>query len=132
MSLNIKDLRTKYLKGETTIKEVVSSIFEKIEQTKDYNIWIYTLTEEEISGYIKNLEDKRIEDLPLYGIPFAIKDNIDLINIPTTAACPEFSYIPKKSAFVVKKLIEAGAIPIGKTNLDQFATGLVGTRSLLS
>ena len=129
MSLNIKDLRTKYLKGETTIKEVVSSIFEKIEQTKDYNIWIYTLTEEEISGYIKNLEDKRIEDLPLYGIPFAIKDNIDLANIPTTAACIEFAYIPKESAFAVQKLIDAGAIPIGKTNLDQFATGLVGTRS---
>ena len=79
--------------------------------------------------YLKNLEDKNIEDLPLYGIPFAIKDNIDLVGIPTTAACLEFSYIPKKSAFVVEKLIEAGAIPIGKTNLDQFATGLVGTRS---
>lgn len=129
MNLNIKDLRAKYLNGETTVKEVVSSILKKIEQTRDYNIWIYTLNEEELSFYLKNLEDKNIEDLPLYGIPFAIKDNIDLINIPTTAACPEFSYIPKKSAFVVEKLIEAGAIPIGKTNLDQFATGLVGTRS---
>lgn len=129
MKLNIQDLRAKYISGETTIKEVVSSILEKIEQTRDYNIWIYTLNEEEISPYLKNLEDKNIEDLPLYGIPFAIKDNIDLVGIPTTAACPEFSYIPNKSAFVVEKLIEAGAIPIGKTNLDQFATGLVGTRS---
>ena len=129
MNLNIKDLRAKYLNGETTVKEVVSSVFSKIEQTRDYNIWIYTLNEEELSFYLKNLEGKNIEDLPLYGIPFAIKDNIDLVGIPTTAACPEFSYIPKKSAFVVEKLIEAGAIPIGKTNLDQFATGLVGTRS---
>lgn len=129
MSLNITDLRAKYLNGETTIKEVVSSIFEKIEQTKDYNIWIYTLNEEEINVYIKNLEDKNPNDYPLYGIPFAIKDNIDLIDVPTTAACKEFSYIPKKSAFTVQKLIQAGAIPIGKTNLDQFATGLVGTRS---
>ncbi|MGE0051547.1 MAG: allophanate hydrolase [Arcobacter sp.] len=129
MNLNIKDLRAKYLSGETTIKEVVSSIFSKIEQTKDYNIWIYTLNDEELKPYLKNLENKNPKDLPLYGIPFAIKDNIDLVNIPTTAACPEFSYTPKKSAFVVEKLIQAGAIPIGKTNLDQFATGLVGTRS---
>lgn len=129
MNLNIKDLRAKYLSGETTIKAVVSSIFEKIEQTKDYNIWIYTLNEEELKPYLKNLENKNPKDLPLYGIPFAIKDNIDLVNIITTAGCPEFSYIPKKSAFVVEKLINAGAIPIGKTNLDQFATGLVGTRS---
>ncbi|BAK73694.1 allophanate hydrolase [Arcobacter sp. L] len=129
MNLNIKDLRAKYLSGEVTVKEVISSIFEKIEQTRDSNIWIYTLTEEELSPYLKNLENKNIEDLPLYGIPFAIKDNIDLVNIPTTAACPEFSYTPKKSAFVVEKLVKAGAIPIGKTNLDQFATGLVGTRS---
>ncbi len=129
MNLNIKELRAKYLSGETTIKEVVSSILEKIEQTKDYNIWIYTLNEEELSFYIKNLENKNPKDFPLYGIPFAIKDNIDLVGIPTTAGCSEFSYIPKKSSFVVQKLIDAGAIPIGKTNLDQFATGLVGTRS---
>ncbi len=129
MNLNIKDLRAKYLSGETSIKEVISSVFFKIEQTKDYNIWIYTLNEEELKPYLKNLENKNPKDLPLYGIPFAIKDNIDLANIPTTAGCPEFSYFPKKSAFVVEKLIQAGAIPIGKTNLDQFATGLVGTRS---
>lgn len=129
MNLNIKDLRAKYLSDETTVKEVVSSILEKIEQTKDYNIWIYTLDEEELKPYLKNLENKNPKDLPLYGIPFAIKDNIDLSYIPTTAACSEFSYTPKKSAFVIEKLIQAGAIPIGKTNLDQFATGLVGTRS---
>lgn len=129
MNLNIKDLKAKYLSGETTVKEVVSSVLQKIEQTRDYNIWIYTLSEEELSPYLKNLDNKNPKDLPLYGIPFAIKDNIDLVGIPTTAACPEFSYIPRKSAFVVEKLIEAGAIPIGKTNLDQFATGLVGTRS---
>jgi allophanate hydrolase len=67
--------------------------------------------------------------LPLYGIPFVLKDNIDLAGVPTTAACPRFSYVPPRSAFVVEKLLEAGAIPLGKTNLDQFATGLVGTRS---
>jgi allophanate hydrolase len=67
--------------------------------------------------------------LPLYGIPFAIKDNIDFAGLPTTAGCPAFAYQPASSAPVVQALIDAGAIVLGKTNLDQFATGLVGTRS---
>ncbi|TVS00383.1 MAG: allophanate hydrolase, partial [Rhodospirillales bacterium] len=67
--------------------------------------------------------------LPLYGIPFAVKDNIDVAGLPTTAACPEFAYSPGASAPVVETLQVAGAILIGKTNLDQFATGLVGVRS---
>jgi allophanate hydrolase len=66
---------------------------------------------------------------PLYGLPFAVKDNIDVAGMPTTAACPAFEYMPKVSAFAVAKLEAAGAICIGKTNLDQFATGLVGVRS---
>ena len=66
---------------------------------------------------------------PLYGVPFAIKDNIDLAGLPTTAACPAYAYAPARSATVVQALVDAGAIPIGKTNMDQFATGLVGTRS---
>lgn len=69
------------------------------------------------------------EALPLFGIPFGVKDNIDVEGLDTTAACPEFAYRPDASAFVVQRLIEAGAIPVGKTNLDQFATGLNGTRS---
>ena len=67
--------------------------------------------------------------LPLFGIPFAVKDNIDVAGLPTTAACPDFAYEPARSATVVERLVAAGAIPVGKTNLDQFATGLNGTRS---
>ena len=67
--------------------------------------------------------------LPLWGIPFAVKDNIDVAALPTTAACPAFAYTPDEDAFVVGRLKAAGAIVIGKTNLDQFATGLNGTRS---
>lgn len=70
-----------------------------------------------------------IDRLPLYGVPFAVKDNIDVAGLPTTAACPAFSYVPERSATAVEKLEAAGAILVGKTNLDQFATGLVGTRS---
>lgn len=69
------------------------------------------------------------EDLPLAGVPFAVKDNIDVAGIDTTAACPDFAFRPQRSAFVVERLLAAGAICIGKTNLDQFATGLNGTRS---
>ncbi len=69
---------------------------------------------------------------PLWGLPFAVKDNIDVAGMPTTAACPTFAYLPESDAFAVARLREAGAIPIGKTNLDQFATGLVGVRTPLS
>jgi allophanate hydrolase len=67
--------------------------------------------------------------LPLFGVPFAVKDNIDVAGIATTAACPEFAYVPGRHATTVQKLVDAGAVWVGKTNLDQFATGLVGTRS---
>jgi allophanate hydrolase len=75
------------------------------------------------------LPTKPADNLPLYGIPFAVKDNIDFAGMPTTVGCPEFVFTPKESATVVEKLIAAGALLIGKTNLDQFATGLVGVRS---
>jgi allophanate hydrolase len=86
-------------------------------------------TTEQLEPYLSALEQQQPDALPLYGIPFAIKDNIDLAGIPTTAGCPDYAYTPDEHAFVVARLIAAGAIPIGKTNLDQFATGLVGTRS---
>jgi allophanate hydrolase len=70
-----------------------------------------------------------IKRLPLFGIPFAVKDNIDVAGMPTTAACPAFAYTPSETAPVVLQLLSAGAVLVGKTNLDQFATGLVGTRS---
>jgi allophanate hydrolase len=67
--------------------------------------------------------------MPLFGVPFAAKDNIDVAGVPTTAACPAFAYTPERSAAVIERLEAAGAVVVGKTNLDQFATGLVGTRS---
>ncbi|WP_321779649.1 allophanate hydrolase [Sulfurimonas sp.] len=112
-----------------TPRELMKQIKERIKANIDNPIWLYTLSDDELEIYLKRLEECDVLSLPLYGIPFAIKDNIDLKDIPTTAACPDYSYLPSESAYVVKKLIEAGAIPVGKTNLDQFATGLVGTRS---
>ena len=128
-SLNITELHDRYRNGLLRPETLIADITAKIKYFKEHNIWIHPLNEDELEVYISNLQGKGPDDLPLYGIPFAIKDNIDLVGIPTTAACPEYSYIPKQNAFAVQLLIDAGAIPIGKTNLDQFAAGLVGTRS---
>jgi len=129
MNLNISYLIESYKNNSLTPQQVIEKILLRIKEFSEHKIWIHQLSFEEIQPYLDNLKYKNIDDLPLYGIPFAIKDNIDLAGIPTTAACPAFSKTPEKSAFVVQQLINAGAIPIGKTNMDQFATGLVGTRS---
>lgn len=125
----IAALRSAYMQGETTPAQIVAECMASIRSQRESNAWIHVLDDAEVAPYVESLTNKRPEDCPLWGIPFAIKDNIDLAGIPTTAACPEFAYTPEKSAFVVQRLIDAGAIPLGKTNLDQFATGLVGTRS---
>lgn len=129
MNLQISHLRGLYLSGALTPTSLVTQLDAEIGEENSQNIWIRRLQLNEMLVYAQKLEGKNPADFPLYGIPFAIKDNIDLAGIPTTAACPEYAYTPEKSATVVQKLIDAGAIPVGKTNLDQFATGLVGTRS---
>ncbi len=91
--------------------------------------WITRLDLDQLDGQLKYLELHSPQDLPLYGVPFVAKDNIDLALVPTTAACPSYAYIPSQSASVVQNLLQAGAICVGKANLDQFATGLVGARS---
>ena len=92
--------------------------------------WIYIVSATELDDQISALEALGdAHSLPLYGVPFAVKDNIDVAGLPTTAACPAFTYIPETDATSVARLKAAGAIVLGKTNLDQFATGLVGTRS---
>lgn len=127
--LSIKWLKEMYNSNRISPEEVVLETINRANKDKDMNIWITPPEFENIKPYIEKLKSIEPNSLPLWGIPFAIKDNIDLENIQTTAGCPEYAYTPNESAEVVKKLIEAGAIPMGKTNLDQFATGLVGTRS---
>ncbi|MFC5049311.1 allophanate hydrolase [Rubritalea spongiae] len=127
--LTISSLSTAYQAGELTPSSLVKLLHAKLTALEPSAVWIHLLSESELLDYARELETKDPADLPLYGVPFAIKDNIDLADAPTTAACPDFKYFAKESAFVVEQLIAAGAIPIGKTNLDQFATGLVGVRS---
>ena len=125
---DIPSLLQRYASGTLSPTQVVEAINAEIQNDPDH-IWITTLSLESLRGYARNVEAQGMTSLPLYGVPFAIKDNIDLAELPTTAACPAFAYTPSYSATVVQRLINAGAIPIGKTNLDQFATGLNGTRS---
>lgn len=129
MNLSISHLQAQYRGGSLTPTALVKQLDAEIGEANSHNIWISRLSLDEMLVYAKNLAGKDPASLPLYGIPFAIKDNIDLAGTPTTAGCPDFAFTPQKSATVVQKLIDAGAIPVGKTNLDQFATGLVGTRS---
>jgi allophanate hydrolase len=88
-------------------------------------VWINTFSAAELHARAAEVDST----LPLAGVPFAVKDNIDVAGLPTTAACPDFAYRPERHAAVVQRLVDAGALVIGKTNLDQFATGLTGTRS---
>lgn len=124
----LESLHTAYRTGSLTPAMLVDDLLQKAAKA-DPAIWIYLLGRDEIQPYLDLLEGHSPDTRPLYGIPFAIKDNIDLAGVPTTAACPAFAYTPETSSPVVQALINAGAIPLGKTNLDQFATGLVGTRS---
>jgi len=128
-NLSIDHLLDAYRNGTLTPSAVLGRIREQAQACREDNIWIHQLSEAETAPYLEALAQRDPDGMPLYGIPFAIKDNIDLAGIPTTAACAEFTYTPAHSAYVVERLIAAGAVPVGKTNLDQFATGLVGTRS---
>ena len=95
----------------------------------DPAIWIARLADETIRSAARALEAAGPEGKPLWGLSFAVKDNIDVAGLPTTAGCPDYAYTPGEDAPVVRRLLDAGALGIGKTNLDQFATGLVGVRS---
>jgi allophanate hydrolase len=126
--LDLYSLREGYRTARFSPADVIRELHCRIRAHGERPVWIHVVPEEESIARTESLGVFR-DDLPLYGVPFAIKDNIDLAGVPTTAGCPEYAYNPSKSASVVERLIAAGAIPIGKTNLDQFATGLVGTRS---
>ena len=100
-------------------------IFQRIRREGERPTWISLADEEQAIERARSID----LSLPLGGVPFAVKDNIDVAGTQTTVACPAFSYFANVTAPVVQHLLDAGAILVGKTNLDQFATGLVGVRS---
>ena len=133
--LQIGRLRTAFLGGELSATELIEWVLTRIAKWDDPALWIARTCDASLRRQAAELDAAAAADpdlikrLPLFGTPFAVKDNIDVAGIPTTAACPAFAYTPSETASVVKLLLSAGAVLVGKTNLDQFATGLVGTRS---
>jgi allophanate hydrolase len=128
--LDISTLRAAYASGLTPL-DIVEEVIARRAASADPAIFITKVTDEGLREAARSLMARAPEpnSLPLWGIPFAAKDNIDAKGMPTTAACPAYAYQPDEDATVVARLLAAGAILIGKTNLDQFATGLNGTRS---
>jgi allophanate hydrolase len=128
--VTFESLRSAYAAGRKPT-EVITEAYDRIEAQPLNPVWISLVPRETALARARALERRAPQPgaLPLYGIPFAVKDNIDVEGVPTTAGCPAYEYRPSQSATTVARLVQAGAIPIGKTNLDQFATGLVGTRS---
>ncbi|MFS2025394.1 allophanate hydrolase [Massilia sp. CT11-137] len=134
--MTITDIHAGYLGGASTPSRCIEQVLARIAAADRPEIWISRVDDAALRAQARALDAvlaaegaAALARLPLLGIPFAVKDNIDVAGMPTTAACPTYAYVPDASAPVVEKLVAAGALLVGKTNLDQFATGLVGTRS---
>src|SRR5260370_28308903 len=129
----ISSLRQQYIASELTPLQLLDVIEARLAAAGDDAVWISRIPSGGLRDPASALERRAaregVASMPLYGIPFAVKDNIDAAGLPTTAACPAFAYTPERSAAAFERLLAAGALLIGKPNLDQFATGLVGTRS---
>lgn len=126
--LDIAALQDLYRSGRATPPAVAEAILDRIDACPGRAVFISRASADALRAAAHALP-LQSEALPLWGIPFAVKDNIDAAGLPTTAACPAFAYDPDADAPVVARLKAAGALLVGKTNLDQFATGLNGTRS---
>jgi len=128
LPFDISTLRATYGAGASPA-DIVHEVYRRINVLDDPGIFLLLRDENDVVEEAQALGIKPPSNKPLWGIPFVIKDNIDSVGLTTTAACPAFAYTPSDDAFVVSRLRMAGALLIGKTNLDQFATGLVGTRT---
>lgn len=131
MIITNSTLRPRYVSGEIKPSEVMAHVLGRLGDPDQTGVWISTVAPDAAMAAAREMDERigEIDALPLYGLVLSIKDCIDLVGAPTTAACPEFAYAPGASGPVVDKALEAGALYIGKTNMDQFATGLVGVRS---
>jgi len=125
----VAEIVAAHAQGLSSPRQTVARSFQRIRNHNDPAVFISLRDEQDALREAEALRPADAARLPLFGVPVAVKDNIDVAGLPTTAACPAFSYMPARDATAVAKLRAAGAIIIGKTNLDQFATGLVGVRS---
>ena len=128
LAFTLPVLCTAYRAGVRPV-DVMAEVYRRVEAAGDPGIFLHLIDRDASLAAAEALGPHPDPERPLWGIPFAVKDNIDVAGCPTTAACPAFAYQPERHAFAVARLCAAGAIPVGKTNLDQFATGLVGVRT---
>jgi allophanate hydrolase len=131
-SLQLGSLAAAYRSGALDPRNLAAAVHERATARLFDNAWIQLRDLADLRSDAAELVARWPDPAsrpPLFGIPCAVKDNIDVANLPTTAACPDFAYLPNQSAFLVQRLVDAGALVVGKTNLDQFASGLTGTRS---
>ncbi len=134
-SLDLQRLRQDYREARRKPSAVIETVLARITAAGEDAVWISRVPDDALRAAAARFDRLLADDptvlerQPLFGVPFAVKDNIDVAGLPTTAACPAFAYTPATSATVVERLTGAGALVVGKTNLDQFATGLVGVRS---
>ncbi|MDA0663193.1 MAG: allophanate hydrolase [Proteobacteria bacterium] len=131
-SLDFVSLRAAYASGSADPLGIADSVLQAIAARGDDGVWIYRVPENEVRQQARTLAalpESLRSTLPLFGLPFSVKDCIDIAGLPTTAACPGYRYIAEQTNLTVRKALDAGAILIGKTNMDQFATGVVGVRT---
>lgn len=132
LRLDLESLSCLYRSGAVRPADVAGEVLARIAARGDDHVWITLRPAADLLGdaaeLVRRWPDPETRP-PLYGVPFAVKDNVDVAGLPTTAACPAYSYVPERGAPLVERLLAAGALLVGKTNLDQFATGLSGTRS---
>src|SRR5579864_1809213 len=130
LSFDFTALRAAYADKTTSPVAIAEDVLARIAASGDDHVWISRMPDDALRVEAEALECRAaaegIEAMPLYGLPFAVKDNIDVAGLPTSCACPGFAYMPARSSPSVESLRRAGALLVGKTNLDQFATGLVG------
>lgn len=128
--LDIRSLHAAYASGALNPAALLRALYARMDAEQAPAVWIHRIPLESALARAGELGAFRVDpSLPLFGVPFGVKDNVDVAGLPSTAACPAFTYVPTVSSPAVEALLKAGAICLGKLNLDQFATGLVGSRS---
>jgi allophanate hydrolase len=127
---SVADILESHAGGSGSPTKTAARVADAIAARGDDGTWLSTVPRDELLAAAREIENRPgARALPLYGVPFGVKDSIDVAGVPTTLSCPDFSYVATETAPVVARLLDAGALYVGKTNLDQFATGLNGTRT---
>ncbi|AQA05365.1 amidase [Mycobacterium sp. MS1601] len=127
---SVAEILESHASGSGSPSKTAARVADAIAARGDDGTWLSTVPREELLAAARDIENRPgARALPLYGVPFGVKDSIDVEGVPTTLSCPDFSYVATDTAPVVQRLLDAGALYVGKTNLDQFATGLNGTRT---